>query len=210
MRYEKKYRIDGLPEAWVLQAIRMHPAGFQSLFPPRQVNNIYFDTPDLDAFQQNTAGVVNRRKHRLRWYGTDYATLHDPVFEIKIKDGEMGTKENTALPTTQWTSLRNTFKQIDALKYLPQRPVLVNRYQRTYWGSQDGRFRITVDQNLQFAPFSWVAPPGNSQFLTDQAIVLELKYDLTDDNDAQFIFQHLPFRQTKNSKYVTGINLIYG
>ena len=36
-----------------------------------------------------------------------------------------------------------------ALNYL--RPALLNRYQRHYFQSADGRFRLTVDSGLQFA-----------------------------------------------------------
>jgi len=34
---------------------------------------------------------------------------------------------------------------------------------------------------------------------------LELKYEESEDNNAKDILNYLPFRQTKNSKYVTGI-----
>ena len=210
LRYERKYRIEGLPAAWVEQAIRMHPASFRSLHPSRQVNNIYFDTPTLDAFYQNVAGTPQRRKHRLRWYGPVTEILERPVFEIKIKDGEMGSKENLSLPTTSWLALRQCFREIPQLKYLPLRPLLVNAYQLSYFGSACGRFRITVDWGLQFAPFHWYLAPQHFHYLPDSAIILELKYDVADDDAAQHIFDYLPFRQTKNSKYVTGINLVMG
>lgn len=210
MRYERKYRIEGLSPPWVNQALRSHPASFRPLFPDRQVNNIYFDTPTLDEFYQNVAGNPQRRKHRLRWYGTVSEQLLSPVFEIKIKDGELGSKESQALPTTPWSELRTLFRQVPALKYLPLRPVLINSYQRSYWGSADGRFRITIDSKLNFAPFSWSHPPVKTQFFDDMACVLELKYEQEDDQAAQAIFAHLPFRLTKNSKYVMGVNVVMG
>lgn len=210
MRYERKYRIEGLSPPWVNQALRSHPASFRPLFPDRQVNNIYFDTPTLDEFYQNVAGNPQRRKHRLRWYGTVSEKLLSPVFEIKIKDGELGSKESQALPTTPWSELRTLFRQVPALKYLPLRPVLINSYQRSYWGSADGRFRITIDSKLNFAPFSWSHAPVKTQFFDDMACVLELKYEQEDDQAAQAIFAHLPFRLTKNSKYVMGVNVVMG
>lgn len=210
MRYERKYRIEGIPAAWVEQAVRQHPASFRTLFPDRQINNIYFDTPDLSGFNQNVAGVPQRRKHRMRWYGTVQNKLNRPTFEIKIKDGELGYKESQKLDDCNWSQLQTVFSTIPQLKYLPLRPVLVNAYQRSYWGTSDSRFRITIDHALQFAPFEWGRPARHFHSLLDHAIVMELKYDAADDDAVQDIIEHLPFRQTKNSKYTTGINLILG
>ena len=135
MRYERKYRVEGLPMPWIEQVLRSHPAGFRPLYPQRRVNNIYFDSPELEEFYQNVAGNPQRRKHRLRWYGHESDVLENTVFEIKIKDNELGRKESQAAGTVAWTNLREHFTQIPALKYLPLRPVLVNSYERTYWGN---------------------------------------------------------------------------
>lgn len=188
----------------------MHPSGFRTLYPDRQINNIYFDNPALDEYYQNVGGVPQRRKHRLRWYGTEHQVLRSPTFEIKIKDGELGSKESTRLGDIPWGSLRQHFTQLPQLQYLPLRPMLVNSYQRKYYGTGDGRFRITLDFQLRFAAFSWHYPPKERLLLADDAVILELKYEREDDERAQAILDYLPFRQTKNSKYVTGIDLVYG
>jgi hypothetical protein len=154
--------------------------------------------------------VPQRRKHRLRWYGERMDQLHKPVFEIKIKDAEMGDKEKQKLATVDWPGLRDAFQQVPVLKYKVLRPVLVNYYHRSYLATPDRRFRLTIDHQLHFAPFYWYRHPQPFHFLPDDAVVMELKYDLEDDEAARRIFYHLPFRQTKNSKYVTGINLIMG
>ena len=210
MRYERKYRIEGLPPAWVRQVLIGHPSGFRTLHPDRQVNNIYFDTADLSAFSENTAGVPARRKHRLRWYGSELGKLKRPTFEIKIKDRELGRKESQRFAALGWSELSALFQQIPALQEQPLLPVLVNGYQRSYLRSRDGRFRVTLDWDLKFAPFSWDHPPSAMHYLPDSAVIMELKYKMADDDRANEIFRHLPFRLTKNSKYVTGINLILG
>lgn len=185
--------------------------GFRPLYPDRQVNNIYFDTPTLEEYYQNVAGVPQRRKHRLRWYGTQHQQLPQPVFEIKIKDGELGYKQSQAsLCNVAWPDLRVHFQSIPAIQVLPLRPVLVNSYERSYWGSGNGKFRITIDRTLAFAPFAWQHPPSHLHRMEDTAIIMELKYAAEDDEQAQEVFQHLPFRLTKNSKYVTGIGLVMG
>jgi hypothetical protein len=210
MRYERKYRIEGLPIPWVEQVLRSHPAGFRTLYPNRRVNNIYFDTAGLDEFYQNVAGNPQRRKHRLRWYGEAKSVLPATVFEIKIKDNELGRKESQHLGDATWSDLRNHFGAAGALKYLPLRPVLVNSYERSYWATANGKFRITLDWDLAFAPFDWNSPPANFHYLPDDAVILELKYEQDHDDEAKAIFDHLPFRLSKNSKYVMGINLVMG
>lgn len=193
---------------WIEQVLRQHPAGFRPLFPQRRVNNIYFDTPELEEFYQNVAGNPQRRKHRLRWYGHESRQLEKTVFEIKIKDNELGRKESHATGDVAWTDLRDHFNSIPALQYLPLRPVLVNSYERTYWGTANEKFRITIDWDLNFAPFNWLSPPVHLHSLADEAVIVELKYDQQHDAEAQDIFAHLPFRLSKNSKYVTGISLV--
>jgi SPX domain protein involved in polyphosphate accumulation len=210
MRYERKYRIEGVPPEWVRQAVLMHPASFRTLHPDRRINNIYFDSPDLQAFYENVAGVPQRTKHRLRWYGDRMDRLKKPVFEVKLKDAEMGGKEKQKLTTVDWLGLRETFQEIPYLRYQSLRPVLVNYYHRSYLSTPDRKFRITIDHQLHFAPFYWYRHPQAFHFLPDQAVIMELKYAKELDEEARRIFSYLPFRQTKNSKYVTGINLIMG
>jgi hypothetical protein len=103
--------------------------------------------------------------------------------------------------------LPDLLRSLPALRDQALQPVMVNRYSRTYWGSADGRFRLTVDYNLQFTDYR----PGQAPhfLLSDNALILELKYAAEDDTEAQRIFAGLPFRQTKNSKYVSGVNLLY-
>ena len=193
---------------WIEQVLRSHPAGFRPLYPQRRVNNIYFDTPGLDEFYQNVAGNPIRRKHRLRWYGDVNSTLPEATFEIKIKENELGRKESQSIGDIHWSDLSDSFPEIAALRLLPLRPVLVNSYQRSYWANANQHFRITLDWDLSFAPFSWATPPSHLHAVPDPAVILELKYEQEYDAEAQNIFAHLPFRLSKNSKYVTGISLV--
>ena len=62
MRFERKYEINHLSKYAVEQAVKLHPAGFQKIFPNRQINNIYFDTPDYRTCRQNIAGINQRKK----------------------------------------------------------------------------------------------------------------------------------------------------
>jgi len=209
LRYERKYRIEGLSAAWITQIVKNHPASFKMAFPPRQVNNIYFDTSDLSGFNQNAAGIAERKKYRLRWYGTNLDQLTKPVFEIKIKDRELGYKKSQKLDNTNWLNLKKALAPVPQLTYLPLHPVLVNSYHRAYYLSQDNHFRITIDRNLCFAPFQWSRSVKTLYPSARPATILELKYAAEDDDRAQFIFDALPFRLTKNSKFMEGMNLLH-
>ena len=84
MRYELKYKIEDLSLNVVLQALRLHPAALRKIYPDRHINNIYLDTPNLMAYQDNVIGVANRKKFRVRWYNTAANQIIKPLFEIKI------------------------------------------------------------------------------------------------------------------------------
>lgn len=68
-RYERKFPLAELGQADLEPFLRMHPLAFREVYAPRQVNNIYLDSPDLRCFHDNVAGASQRFKPRLRWYG---------------------------------------------------------------------------------------------------------------------------------------------
>ncbi len=73
--------------------IRIHRAGFRSPYPPRRVNNIYFDDPVLYAYEENLVGASARSKVRLRWYGDTFQP-DSCVLEVKRKRNMLGWKLN--------------------------------------------------------------------------------------------------------------------
>lgn len=212
MRYERKYRIDHLAQAVVEQVIRLHPAGFRRLYPDRWINNIYFDTPDLITFQQNVVGAPHRAKYRLRWYGDDDRRATRPQFEIKAKHNELGSKVQFPFSPFSLDRLEAASSELNrkAPTFALLRPALMNRYRRSYFGSPDGRFRLTLDSRLSFRAVPHRSQAQRVRAIQDPAIIVELKYDHADDGAADRITQFLPFRASKSSKYVTGINLTMG
>jgi hypothetical protein len=209
-RYERKYKVEHLPLEAVLQAVRLHPASFRPLYSPRWVNNLYFDTPDLTAFQDSAAGAPERRKYRLRWYGRPFEILPEPVLEIKSKQGEVGIKQSIPLAGAPY-ALKQPERLLEAARQplwqgKALQPVLFNSYHRSYWAAAAGRFRLTIDTQLQFGAYQPSAPvllPVHSP-----GIIIELKY-AAEEEGSDFILQQLPFRQTKSSKYMLGVNLLY-
>jgi len=197
-RYERKYRIEGLSVPEVQAIVRGHPLAFRTEYPDRRVNNVYLDTPELDCLEDNLRGVSHRVKYRLRWYGTEPPTK--TTFEIKAKDAELGWKK---------TFRQSSFDpwNIESTETLPMlHPTLRNTYDRSYFRSFDGRYRLTIDWNLRFQDERHGGTFGVPA--EDPAIIVEVKYDAHLDHSYDEVGQYIPFRWGKNSKYVTGMLLI--
>ena len=207
MRYERKYKIEDLSLAMTHQSIRSHPAGLRKIFPDRQINNIYFDTPGLTTYHENVVGIAERKKFRVRWYGSEKEAIQKPQLEIKIKDNELGYKKTFPLAPFSWDSLNALRKEVHrkSESYAVLSPVLANAYLRSYYGTPDGKFRITIDSNLRY--FSLLGARRFTRYnIIDPSIIVELKYEEECENQVDRIRQFLPFRQTKSSKYVSGMN----
>ncbi len=201
----------GIEAETVRSNLLLHPAGFRELFRDRQVNNIYFDTFDLTTFHQNVDGVNQRKKFRMRWYGEVIQTMKSPQFEIKIKHNELGTKKVTACEDLSFTELERITELANekSENFTPLFPALLNSYERSYMSSADGRFRITIDQNLYY--YSMLGRTDfNGYLVQEPGVILEVKYEEEDDNKAGFILQNLPYRHTKSSKYVNGVSMTTG
>ena len=215
MRCERKFRIEHLPLEAARQAVRMLPWGMRPLHPDRRIHNIYFDTPELHAFHDNAAGVGERRKYRLRWYGDADWPSETARLEVKKRDLGQGTKEVTLIdpmPAGRLDLLLERLRRLQGFPPLVQ-PVLHNTYARSYYGSAHPKFRITVDWDLRCRGLLWqtgAAQPASATWLPDPAIILEVKYDVSLDDEVGSILQNWPFRMTKHSKYVRGVELCYG
>ena len=206
MRFERKYRIEGWTLEEVRAYVREHPLSFYEQYPDRQVNNIYLDTPDLEQFRMNLIGAGERRKYRVRWYGYNDVTIESPVLEVKIKHNELGEKETQKLEDPPVLTQEAVQAWID--EKIPEKgplvPVLLNRYERSYLISYDGKFRLTLDREMRFHTMEHTAYQP-LPYLRDEAIVMEIKYDRALDTEWKRISWHFPFRVGKNSKYVNGV-----
>jgi hypothetical protein len=169
----------------------------------------------MDSFHDNVAGATFRSKVRIRWYGDLRGLIEKPVIEFKKKAGLLGSKESYPLASFSVGDdfSRGTVHELLRTSLLPDflkprlacaEPSLVNRYRRKYFRSADGRYRITLDDMQQF--FAVSSLPGLRIFRTnDTDVILELKYAQEDEDDASRITNRFPFRLTKSSKYVRGI-----
>jgi hypothetical protein len=85
------------------------------------------------------------------------------------------------------------------------KPVLLNHYKRRYFMTPDKRFRLTIDSELTYYFLNSSHFRFMNKEVEPEANIIELKYDSKDDADAKKISSLLPFRMTKNSKYLTGV-----
>lgn len=220
-RFERKYHICEMPTWEVEHWVHRCPALFSEVYSPRHVNNIYLDSHGFDAYFENLNGLADRTKMRIRWYGVLLGAIRKPVLEYKIKRGLVGTKEFHPLkPFTLAHGFGvNTLRPVLAASDLPPavrleldevEPALINRYHRKYFVSADGNYRITVDSGLEF----YRVHRYENQFLSQSSLrdstVLELKYagDIADLDDR--ITNFFPFRVTRMSKYVSGLEGVEG
>ena len=219
-RYETKFSVSQLSRTEIENIINNHPAMFHQIYTKRSVNNIYFDDAELSSFVDNIEGERDRKKIRIRWYGDLFGLCTNPVLEIKYKTGLLGWKERHSLndfklDKDKHFDYKNIFNNLrkndefDILKLdLPfLSPTLLNCYKRTYYLSFDKKYRITLDNNMDFYSINPVKDYFKT-FADDEKTIIELKYDQHDADGAKFITQNFPFRVTKNSKYVVGVERI--
>ncbi len=213
-RYERKYTTNVLSPAETELAIRLHPAMFSEKFPPRFINNIYFDTPRFKDYQDSVQGESNRRKTRIRWYGESKEFVEHAQLELKYKNGNLVSKEHFPLIPFHRKDIQDMDKwqiimkksQVPAsiIIEIQDRPhVVLNRYHRKYFLTPDEKFRITIDSNMESHMIGWFNK--NSRSLPSNELIIELKYGLEADLDVGRIARFLPFTLGKNSKYLGAV-----
>ncbi len=207
MRYERKFPVSLEQEILVQQALMLHPEAFRPSYPDRRINNIYFDTSTLDCYRDNLRGVGQRRKVRLRWYGEQNDVIPKPVLEEKHKDNQLGWKKWENLTDGQsFDDLLAEVNNHPVIRRYNLEPVLFNTYLRSYWVSADGRFRVTIDRDLEFGPFYY--HHFSCPLSAGNGIIVEWKYAQADVGDAEDFIRFWPFRAKRFSKYIAGIEII--
>jgi hypothetical protein len=216
LRYERKFLPAGFSIAEVLACVRQHPALFREAYPQRPVNNLYFDTPGLRHYHDHVNGAASREKVRLRWYGEFHGRVERPRLEFKYRQGLLGGKTTHGLPAFSvnggfdrdalgalWT--RANLPEATRLQLRGVQPVLANRYRRRYFVSADGHFRLTLDWALETHDVRAASHAPRAVRHEELRLILELKYDTACGAEADRVANSFPFRLTRCSKYVLGL-----
>ena len=214
-RYERKYRIPIHEQTTIDRFLRLGVGQFREIYNTRFVNNVYYDSLGVNSYIENLAGVANRLKTRIRWYGGLAPIIERPCLEKKIKKGFVGTKKSIYLEPIALANdlsskaISKKMKNAGAPAALCEdfrqlRPILINRYERQYFLSRDSRFRATVDKNVEYYTIPSVLAGRGPRWIDRDALILELKYAVEDDEDAITITNYLEPRVSRNSKYLNG------
>ncbi len=219
-RYELKILVPPREAYRVTAWLRLHPAGFSTLYPDRRVNSLYFDTPDLTCAQENFAGISRRRKLRLRWYG-QAATAVDVTLELKCKEGGLGWKHQVRvaravdLNSMSWSKLRGLLMKASpvAMKRMIEplnKPTVLVSYDRSYYQSRDRSVRLTFDRDVTF--FDQQFTNRGINFLRRKFLaapcVIELKSGSCERKRLREIATAFPLRLAKNSKYTYALQTL--
>ncbi len=232
-RFERKMRVTHAERHFLEALIRNHAARFTEAFPSRYINNLYFDTPLQTFYRDHVNGVPERHKVRIRWYGDADrrsgfarrdAICHDgpsPTYlEIKSKKGWIGRKRCWALPNLESSGMLDPsivsklVERSECPRFVCEwvrglEPALINRYQRRYFRSGDGKVRVTIDDDLcYFRPFGGLG--CSMEGYADDAVIVEIKFDSRHAAEGRAVSQAFPIPLDKNSKYVTGMELLGG
>ena len=217
MRYELKLPCDAAMLAQARGWIRLHPEGFRTAYPTRQVNNLYLDSPGLTNLAENMAGQAERRKLRFRWYGSNpQPDQVKVVLELKIKHGSVGDKKR--LPLEKPLILKQPFKRTlaDLRAEVPDdwrpwvlkanRPALINQYRRDYFVSPDGVVRCTLDYKQVFYDQRYSVRPNLTHvLLAKDQIVIEIKAPVELEERLERAMDSFPIPRSRHSKYVDGL-----
>jgi len=216
-RYEKKYVISSIYENTFFFYLNRHPFMFQSAYEDRYVNNIYFDNPSMSSYWDNVTGLSKRVKVRIRWYGDAYGQIKSPILEIKIRDNALGSKVSFKLgeinvnPELTIESIYEQFDRLDISAPIKEflmtlRMTLMNQYYRKYYVSKDQNYRVTYDSDLQFTSIDNYNNSFKHSIKPTNRRVFEVKFDESMFDNGALISNYFPFRMTKSSKYVFGID----
>lgn len=217
VRYELKLPCDATLLAQARSWIRLHPEGFRTAYPTRQVNNLYLDSPGLTNLAENLAGQAERRKLRYRWYGKmPQPPEVEAVLELKIKHGSVGDKKRLLLETP--LAFNQPYKRILAelreevpADWLPwvqkaNRPALINFYRRDYFESPDGVIRCTLDYEQAFFDQRYGVRPNLTHLLVaNDQIVIEIKAPVELEERLERAMDSFPIPRYRHSKYVDGL-----
>ncbi len=218
LRYEVKMVMDAFQLGQVRSWVYTHSNAFHVSFPPRQVNNIYFDTFDHQFMLDHIDGVAERGKYRYRWYGNTWQ-LEGGQLEIKKKMAKLGQKDlfpfsgSIDLSHCSWRelylALRRGFKEctpgtIDLLELLL--PTLINHYQREYYLSMDGVVRLTLDYDMvAYEQRFGLKPNLNYPQPARSNLVIEIKGAKDEHRRIADTLSEFPQRCSQNSKYLNGL-----
>lgn len=214
-RYEVKMVFDALRLDEVRSWVYAHPDSFSVAYPPRQVNNIYFDTIERNLMMEHIDGATNRAKVRFRWYGENWLVQNGQI-EIKMKQGQLGYKQiqpilsEINIAQLTWDEIVSILQENSADDFASLldtlAPVLINQYRREYYESMDGAIRVTLDYRMRaFAQSFGLSPNLHFEQPLRNDVIIEMKATKNKNRRIADSLVGFPLYCSQNSKYLNGM-----
>ena len=214
-RYEIKFVLDNARLSDAMQWLYSDTTANKT-YDNRRVNSIYFDDVGFSSVRDNLAGIAQRNKLRLRWYGNQEKS--SPVFEVKTKNGRLGYK--TAYPIK---SIKNNIMDLNidkitsnCIKDLAMQnivfdehlvPTLQVNYEREYYETHDG-IRITIDQDIQFSDTQLHTTLDENNSFPYPFKVMEVKFEPDMKEAVAELIRPLHITPKRHSKYLVGLAVL--
>ena len=184
------------------------------VYSDRLINSIYYDDENYCTAQDNLAGITNRRKYRIRWYGSEFK---DFIYEIKVKKNNLGEKislrsSQSLVKIQNLFSFNNDFLKKEENKFfLPYInnfnlvPQVKIKYLRSYFVYKN-KIRITYDRDINYE----LLKNSNSikDYVNDFMNVIELKFNPNDNLLALELIKNSKLVPKRFSKYLRGLYLL--
>ena len=158
---------------------------------------------------------------RFRWY-SKFKDQQNGKLEFKFKRNIFGWKKRIAIPGLKICSslfLRD-LKEIvkDKLtgydKIIFQNncePKILNQYKREYFVSFNNKFRVTIDTNHKVYDQRLRSKINlSNKTLIQKYIIVEFKFDRNNSSVSKKMLGSLPFRISRNSKYINAVRSVSG
>ena len=215
LRYERKYIIPSSSKYLVKHIVNSSDLRFYRQFEERIVNSIYLDDSNLSFYFENINGDNIRKKIRIRWYGCQDFIKH-PRLEIKKKNNKLGDKIIHNLEDFEMPRSRNIINNlIDFLvenKFPKEliyeinnlQPTLFVSYKRNYYISKRIDCRVTFDEDISYERVNNKSIFDVKSHAKEHTMIMEIKYPPNIEDHHLTFLEKLPFRLSKNSKYING------
>ena len=211
-RYEIKFVLDELGLAKSKEWLYSSTSAVKA-FNKRVVNSIYFDDLNYSAVKDNLSGISERKKLRLRWYGTQNCSK--ATFEVKMRNGRIGSKSQYQIKFPENSFFNLSFGDITSLcisdlsaqnlifdEYIF--PSLYVSYTREYYETQTG-IRITLDQDINFSDTQLNSTLTDNSLIPYPRKIMEIKCDLNKKDEVSNLIRPLHMTPKRHSKYLIGL-----
>ncbi len=228
-RYEWKYVIPNNIATAILEDLMHYGMRYDTQHPNGYtVTSLYFDSLQLNDYSDKAAGLLDRKKIRIRIYTHDLTDTTPEIWlEKKIKHDAHVRKERILITRDEYQELlfgsriacmqklisrgeHNTTRIVGSIYAKSMRPHVVVRYNRIpLLSSSYGGFRATIDSNVEACFGSDLCYTSPTTKVHSEHTVIEIKYTHILPPWFGVIIKKYNLERTTFSKYVESVEKLY-